>query len=282
MILDAMIQQYPKLTKTQGMIIDYITSHKPEVSYSSLKELSEQACVSEVSIINLCRELGFSNFTDMREAIRAEVTEVYKKNSIRLPKAAQSSQKEQEKVNRFCDLLQDNISSSIKNTDMEVMYSCVNILSAAESVYIFGHDASKIAADYMAHRLNFMQLHARSVLLGDEVNVHGVLAQLTKKDCVVFFSFPPYHAPSKEIAEFCRSKGTPVISITDSVESPVVSHGEESLFCKTFTSLFFNTMSAPMAVIELLVFCIAAKAGRRMEEIIEEFNNVSNSINGKK
>ena len=71
--LQDLFSQYPRLTRKQRSILDHLREHPDEATYITLKSLAAKAGVSEVSILRLCRALGFGGFQELKEQFREEL-----------------------------------------------------------------------------------------------------------------------------------------------------------------------------------------------------------------
>ena len=280
MDLQILRDKYPSLTKNQRHIVEYMLSHCLEMSYMSLKEAAARTGVSEVSVLNLCTALGFGSYTALRDAFRREVARIYTRGIDLLPDSSSHSSPvtPRDHVRHLCGLQLDNWLSSIQSLDMDELYACARSLLMARTVFIFGHDASRIPAEYLAHRLSFFQIRSIAVKPGDVDEVRSLLASVSSGDHVVFFSFLPYYTHLSKIAGFVRMQGASVITITDGLDSPAVVKGGKTILCKTHLPYNFNGLSAPMAIIEVLVCCLAKELGKKMEDIIHDIYQVEQFI----
>ena len=82
------------------------------------------------------------------------------------------------------------------------------------------------------------------------------LRGLEPSDLVIFFSFPRYYFPIGNIAKKAAKSGVPILTITDSDTSPAAAHSTLLLLCPTSTKLFYNSMTAPMAMLNILASCL--------------------------
>ena len=69
-ILEHIQKLYPKLTKKQKSIADYLTANPEEISYITLAQLSQQTQASELTLLRFCQKLGCSTFVGLKEQFR--------------------------------------------------------------------------------------------------------------------------------------------------------------------------------------------------------------------
>ena len=266
------------LTTKQRSIADYILSAPEEVSYLSLKELSRRANASEVSVLRLCKALGYQNFVALKEALRDHMLDALQSFAppafLKIPgeRAVGSSE---EKLQSICADDMRNLSEMISALNADRLCACAKGLLEADEVLVFAHDGTKIFADYLCYRLNFLRIKASSVKLGDSDTVHTVLARLRKTDYVILLSFPPYHLPIYNVASFCRHRGTHILAITDSRNSPAAADDINVFICSTNARYFYNSQVATASFINILTSCIAVEMGSRFDDILAQEQDVS-------
>ena len=281
-ILDSFRERYSQLTRRQREIFEYMIDNPKEVSYLSLKELSKRIGASEVSVLRVCKELGFGNFIGLKNAFRSEEQLLYSTQDIEnmshsIPPGSQRQKKELFKM--ICSLERKNMENMINGIDIDMMFKCAKELLKAQEIVIFGHNASKNPADCLANRLNYFRLKATAVKLEENASVNTTLARIGNKDFVIVFSFPSYYSPITEVINFVQMRGARVITITDSMKSPAVTESGYTFLCRTEAPFFYNALSIPMMFVELLTSCMAIQMGDQLYRIKNEELMVSKYIN---
>ena len=61
---------YPLQNKKRRQISDYILHNLSECCFLPLRKLSDEIGVTEVTMLNYCRSLGYQNFIDFRDDLR--------------------------------------------------------------------------------------------------------------------------------------------------------------------------------------------------------------------
>ena len=84
---------------------------------------------------------------------------------------------------------------------------------------------------------------------------------LTSDDIVIFIAFPKYYYPLGSIAKNAFSRGAQILTITDSVSSPTVQYSKYLLLCHTSTRVFYNSLTLPMALANLLLSYLVIDLG---------------------
>lgn len=272
-VLPYMEQEISGITPTQDRLRRYLLEHVVDVGYMSLRELAENARVSEVSVLNFCRLMGFESYIALREAFRA-YTRFRAEAAGGLPLASAPVPGQCDMLGPYCLQLMRHHHEMLENIDPRDLDRCARTILASDNILVLGHDVSKIAADYLSSRLNYLHLHSRSVNLGDRDTVQVLLSDLSERDSVVVFSFPPYYQPAGDVAEYARLCGAALIAVADSADSPVVGDYGRLFFCRTRNPYFFNWMSVPIHFAEVLTYCVSTIMGEKGEELVRSFNDM--------
>lgn len=269
------------LTPRQRGIAEAVLDSPDEVSYMTLKELSERTAASEVTILRFCRALGYSGYSDFKKALQ----DYSREHLIKASPLSFLSRAEDRKSGDFKAMLRAvfeddlaNLSAMMAELDAEKLTACVKRLMAASEVKIFAHDGTFIIAEYLANRLRFLRVNVHSVNIGNSDSVQTMLAGLDSGDYVILLSFPPYYRPISNIAHFCAMRKVPLMTITDSGDSPAATRHADVFLCATAARYYYNSQVSTISFFNILASCIAYELGDRFEEILEDERDVSDYI----
>jgi DNA-binding MurR/RpiR family transcriptional regulator len=284
-ILDLIRSKMDTMTAKQRSIAAYILDSPEEASYLSLKEMSRRTNASEVSVLRFCSALGIDSFIELKDALRGYTQRAFKKafkktiNPRFLMRAENRlSGTPSQMLSQVCADDRNNLDAMADSLDADTIFSCVQNVLKAEKVVIFAHDKSCLLAEYLCYRLNFLRIKASAVQIGDSDSLSTVLANLGDSDCMILFSFLPYHMPIRSIAEYGRHRGLPIITITDSSSSPAVVNDCTYFICPTGTRYFPNSHVSTMAFINIFASCIAISLGPVFDEILASEKKVSDFL----
>ncbi len=272
-VISALRSETRKLTATQNRLRWYLLEHTVDAGYMSLNELARAAGVSEVSVLSFCGLMGFDSFIALREALR-DYTRERMRNIFTEPLPPALTQERHEELYRYCAGITDHHNEMVRGIDPAKLEKCARALAASQNILIFGHDMSKIAADYLASRLTYLCIRSLSVNLGDNDTVQMLLSALGPNDSVIIFSFLPYYMPAGDVADYVRHCGATLITIANDADSPVVLEDGINFLCRSQNPYFFNSMSVPLHFVEILAYYVAAVMGKKSEDITNIINVV--------
>ena len=259
-ILEHLQKLYPALTKKQKTIADYLIANPEEISYITLAQLSHQTGTSELTLLRFCQKLGYSNFLDLKEQFRDYTQKMIKQassSSFFLPERTSGEDTEREQMlHEICNTEAAVFSDFITNINLESVIKASDEIRKSTRIYIFANDISLVPGKFLQSRLEILYLNSALIDLSDLEVTQKIIQQLTDGDLVIFFSFPRYYFPIGNIAKKAAKSGVPILTITDSDTSPAAAHSTLLLLCPTSTKLFYNSMTAPMAMLNILASCL--------------------------
>lgn len=259
-ILQQIRDLYPTFTKKQKGIADFLLNNPEDVCYITLAQLSQQTSSSELTLLRFCQKIGCSSFLDLKNEFRE-----YTQHMIKLLSApayfppesisAGSSAKETLLAD-ICRQEAAAIADYSSSFHPDAITAAAAEIKESKRIFIFAHDISKIPGEFLEARLRLLYFKATLIDLADLSETQNRLLHLRKGDLVIFFSFPKYYYPMGSIARKAADTGIPVLTITDSISSPAAKFCTHLLLCQTSTKMFYNSLTLPMTVLNLLTSCL--------------------------
>lgn len=276
-------RNYDNLTRKQKEILDALLSNPEEVCYVSLSELARRTGVSEVTILRMCKRLGFASFVELKQAFRAHTERLVKNSmetsyfSLDLPAA---ERKDKDAVMQ--QILDDARTQSAMFFDTlprQKILKTSRLIFQAGTVLICGQGVSAVAADYFYRRLSPLIPNAVPVRVEDMDSVQASLAKLRPGDHVIAISFPRYYSAMRSIVRFAEYRGAHVTAITDSPDSPVVTPNSVNYLCNTATRVFYNSYSLPIELVNLIASGVVLEMGEDYDRLVSSAHEVIHFIN---
>ena len=102
-IIESIKKRSTELTRKQCMVAKYMIDHPDEMAYITLKELSRDIGVTEITILNTCASLGYESFTQIKYEFRKDIiqkqkTDVLDDSSVYTEKVPKYEHDNREKV----------------------------------------------------------------------------------------------------------------------------------------------------------------------------------------
>lgn len=276
-------KNYHNLTRKQRDILDILLSNPENVCYISLKDLSEQSHVSEVTILRMCKRLGFQNFIELKQAFRSH-TERLVKNfmetsyfSLDFPVAERGNK--EEVIQQILQNARTQSNEFYTATQTEQILKTARLIYQSKTVLICGQGVSNIVAEYFYRRISPLIGNTILVHPEDMDNVQASLVKLRPGDHIIAISFPRYYTAMRNIVQYAEYKGANVTAITDNLQSPVVTPNSINYLCDTATKVFYNSYSLPIELVNLIASGIVLEMGAAYDKLVSDAHEVIHFIN---
>lgn len=259
--------QDTRLTRKQLSILKYISDHIDEACYLSLRQLCENIGCSQVTMLRLCRELGFDSFVAFREAIRKKRADLYREDP--LPAQDPTSALFETVINNE-RMLFDRFLAQV---DPEAIDRCAKRMTEADFVLIIGRRISHSVGQLLSMRLSQCSIENTVVdPVVDAKRLRQLLSLLTPQSVVVAFSYPVYSDEQLEAIQQARLSGAYVLSITDSIEAPIAAQSSCVLLAPRSLDNVYNSFIAPIEMTNLLAHSIVIRMGLTYKSLVGDFD----------
>lgn len=146
------------------------------------------------------------------------------------------------------------------NLNGDDLNRCVDLLKHASHVYIVGYDSSLPVAAFMMLRLHYLGVQTTQL---DFSNPSQMLLEIENADLRALFvliSFPT-HAPQMiNLAKALNKSELQTMVIADQSTAPVALTNSTVLPCATGDLLFYNSITAPISLVNLLCTLLAIES----------------------
>lgn len=257
-------ERFDGLSKQLKTIARFVLENPNITALNTTSELAQEIGVQPSSLIRFAQALGFSGFSDLQSVFRTRLLDQMAGRSHDYPERirkmrdsggaiqGEASGDSSSVLNAFIDLNHSALAELAHEIDTAALNSAVDILRNAESVYIIGQRRSFHVASYLYYCLS--QLDVRAFLID---SVGGFLPEQTgmigKNDALIAITFPKYTDLVLDTAMQAGEAGCPVISITDSAISPVVSLSDVSFITDSSLLGGFRSVAASMCLAQALI-----------------------------
>ncbi len=273
-------ERYLSMTKKQRQIADYMKENIETMAFITLKEMSKELGITEITILNACRALGYNSFNEVKYEVRKYINvnrrmTLFRHNdyfNITLPEYELSDK--ERLLTDICIEERELMDEYARNFDSRRIMEAARLFLKYPKIILCGRGMSHILCQWLASDLAGVQIS--SMIANPELNesVFATLPAIDQDTLFVAVSFPDYYFMTEQMARYAKKKGARVFSITDSPEAEVVKYADAFLTVRSTTRMFLNTASAPMALINLLVSAIKIESGMEAGSIGREFGKL--------
>lgn len=263
--------KFPRLSKGQKLIAEYILKHYDKAAFMTAAKLGTSVGVSESTVVRFANELGFSGYPKLQKALHDLI-----KNKLTTVQRIELSNNLIDQDNALKGVLKadmENIRATLEKINHKDFEDVVNCILEAKTIYVIGLRTSTALAEFLGYYLNVMLDNVKVIKHGIS-DVFDQIINITNKDLVIGIGFPRYAARTVEALTYARSKGTKVVSITDSLLSPLATRSEYTLIAQSNMASFVDSLVAPLSVINALIVAVGLREKERTSSVFKELESI--------
>ena len=260
--------QYPRFSKGQKLIAQYILKNYDKVAFMTACKLGETVGVSESTVVRFANALGYSGYPKLQDALqelikiklttvqRVDMVKEFNDDSAILKKIVKS------------DI--DNIKDTLDEIDEKAFEEASNRILKARRIYILGMRSSFTIAQYLGFYLGII-LDSVHVIRTDMGDAFEQVVKINEDDVLIAISFPRYSTKSYQIVSYAKEKGAHIVSLTDSLFAPVASLTDNLLLVKSNMVSFVDSLVPALSIANALIVSVGMK---EKEDIKQHFDDL--------
>ena len=257
---DAMLARRSTLPKRLAQVADYAMAAPDELAFGSTAAVATRCGVQPSTLVRFGQAFGFPGFSDLQHLFRERLRDRVPSYADRLealrapdggpPHAAVL-------LDGFTDAAIRSLEASRHCLDAASLDQAVALLANADTIYLLGQRRS-FPATAMTSYL-FGKLGIRHVLTGSALGTDAeTIAFARPTDAAIVVSFTPYTPATVALAAALERAAVPIVAITDSPFSPLVSGTNGFRFEVAETDFQgFRALSATLALLMTLALGVA-------------------------
>lgn len=210
-------------TSSEKEIINYILNNYNEVIRYDVRTLAEKTFSSASTIVRLCKKLGFSGFSEMKNALIYEVA-LTESNKKQLNKSVEDAHNVQDTIEMILQKTQTSLTNTSKLQNEDDILEVIDMIEKSGSINLFGMGSSLLAARDMKQKF----LRVGKVLnIDDDWHTQYLFAKNSDSNTLaIIFS---YSGNTKEIIEcvkVLKQNSAKIVSITGFLNSYVAKNSD--------------------------------------------------------
>ena len=238
---------------------DFIAANTDRIAVSTVAELATGADVPPSAVMRFCQILGFSGFSEMQRLFREAYSPGWPDYSTRLKNLKEGGAGSPSALlAEFLEAGRQSLEALAKSADETALQQAVSVLAAADTVHIVGLRRAFPVASYLAYVFEKMSVPA---MLHDGVGKLDHRFALRPNDAVLAITFAPYSEETLTLAQDAKTRGLPVVALTDRMASPLVRFSDAILTVPEVDFGAFRSLSATIAMAIALAVAIGSARG---------------------
>ena len=259
-------------SKSQKYIASYIIGHYEKASFMTAAKLGAAVGVSESTVVRFAIEMGFEGYPEMQKALQS-----YSRNRLTTLQRLDISNDRLSGENLLKDIMThdiDKIRHTLENISEESFSQAIDRIVCARRIYIFGAMSSNILAIFLD---NYLQLAFDNVIYVEPINSSGILRQLIRigeGDVFISISFPRYSKNTLIATAYAKKCGADIISITDSVSSPLAEYADQLLLARSDMASYADSLVAPLSLINAMIAAVGQRCSAQLESTLTKLEKL--------
>ena len=171
----------------------------------------------------------------------------------------------------------EKIQDTIVNLDAAAFEAAVDIILEAGTVYLVGVRSCEPLADFLHFYLNMIRGNIVLVKTTSVTEMFEQMIRIDEEDAIIGISFPRYSMRTLKAMEFANDRNAKVITITDSIHSPMNLYSSCNLLARSDMVSIVDSLVAPLSVINALVVALCLKRPEEVKKNLDTLEEVWNN-----
>lgn len=264
--------KYEKLSKSQKRLADYIGSNYDKAVFLTAAKLGEMVDVSESTVVRFATQLGYKGYPEFQKALEELVRN--KLNSIQRMEVTYGRITQSEILTTVLNSDIHKIKLTMENIDQKAFEIAVETILQAKKIYVVGIRSCAPLASFLTFYLNLVCDDVTAVNTNSASEIFEQLIRINENDVIIGISFPRYSMRTLKALEFASNRRAKVITLTDSVHSPMNLYSSCNLIARSDMASIVDSLVAPLSVINALVAALCMKRQKEVTHTLEMLEDI--------
>ena len=218
-IISRINEKYAAMSKGHKAIATYIMEHYDQAAFMTAAKLGAELGISESTVVRFAAGLGYEGYPQMQQAIAAWVKG--KLNTVDGVGAKYAGSTQSEILTSVLNSDIEKLRHTIDHLDPAAFETAVDLILSAKRVYILGIRSCEPLAGFLSFYLGMIRDNVIQIKSTSTSEIFEQMLRIDEEDCIIGISFPRYSMRTLKAMEFANDRSAKVITITDSVHSPM-------------------------------------------------------------
>lgn len=248
------------LSDKENKLAKYLLTNQTAISHSTISELSAQTGISTATISRFAKNLGFTNFQDLK--LNLVQTEAEDNLLVEIDPDDSPKTIAEKTFASNIDALKAT-ENTLNNADL---VKCVDLILQAKHLGLFGLGASNVVALDGYHK--FLRTSIDVIYVEDFHMQLMNATRLTASDVMLLISHSGENRDAIALAKLAKARHTPIILITSSANSTLANIADVKLVSIAEESMYrteaLHALIAQISIIDALFMMTAIKTDRKI------------------
>lgn len=265
---------YGSLSKGQKILATYITDNYDKAVFLTAAKMGQVVGVSESTVVRFATHLGYKGYLEFQKALEEMVRN--KLNSIQRMEVTYGRISQSHILETVLQSDQEKIKDTLEHIDEHAFELAVDTIIKAKHIYIVGIRSCAPLAAFMAFYFNLMFENVTLLQTNNSSELFEQMVRISKDDVIIGISFPRYSMRTLKAMEFANNRNAKVITLTDSVHSPMNLYSSCNLIARSDMASIVDSLVAPLSVINALIVALCMKKQGEVAKTLETLEDIWN------
>ena len=271
-LLIRMEEKYKKMSKGQKRLADYVTENYDKAVFLTAARLGEVVGVSESTVVRFATQLGYKGYPGFQKALEELVRN--KLNSIQRMEVTYGRISQSEILETVLQSDIEKIKLTLTGIDQKAFELAIDTILSAKRIYVVGIRSCAPLASFLCFYLNLVCENVTAVNTNSSSEIFEQLIRINEEDVIIGISFPRYSMRTLKALEFSSNRKAKVITLTDSVHSPMNLYSSCNLIARSDMASIVDSLVAPLSVINALVVALCMKKQKEVVNTLETLEQI--------
>lgn len=265
-------EKYAKLSKGQKRLADYVRENYDKAVFLTASKLGEVVGVSESTVVRFATQLGYRGYPGFQKALEELVRT--RLNSIQRMEVTYGRISQSEILTTVLQSDIEKIKRTLAGIDQKAFELAIDTILAAKNIYVIGIRSCAPLASFLSFYLNLICENVVAVNTNSSSEIFEQLIRIGEEDVIIAISFPRYSMRTLKALEFASNRKAKVITLTDSVHSPMNLYSSCNLIARSDMASIVDSLVAPLSVINAMIVALCMKKQKEVISTLETLEEI--------
>ena len=264
--------RYAKMSKGQKRLADYVRENYDKAVFLTAAKLGETVGVSESTVVRFAIQLGYKGYPGFQKALEELVRTKLNSRQRMEVTYGRISQSEILETVLHSDI--EKIKQTLDVIDHKAFNLAIDTILNARKIYVIGIRSCAPLASFFSFYLNLVCDNVTPVTTNSSSEIFEQLIRIGEEDVIIGISFPRYSMRTLKALEFASNRKAKVITLTDSVHSPMNLYSSCNLIARSDMASIVDSLVAPLSVINSLIVALCMKKQKEVVATLETLEDI--------
>ena len=249
-----------------------MTENYDKAVFLTAARLGEVVGVSESTVVRFATQLGYKGYPGFQKALEELVRN--KLNSIQRMEVTYGRISQSEILETVLQSDIEKIKRTLTGIDQKAFELAIDTILSAKRIYVVGIRSCAPLASFLCFYLNLVCENVTAVNTNSSSEIFEQLIRINEEDVIIGISFPRYSMRTLKALEFASNRKAKVITLTDSVHSPMNLYSSCNLIARSDMASIVDSLVAPLSVINALVVALCMKKQKEVVNTLETLEQI--------